>query len=206
MRAQEGLQLLNRRSFYAPNFGFEAGMDYLIDRSGAGTSGLDFSGVGGPSFTPPNDVFWNIGLRATLPLFTGFSRTAKFQQSTLNLQRIQYEKNNLDLVLEQRIRSSMENVGASYANIQLSRDAASSAVKNFDLVQDAYSAGLVSVIQLIDAQNASINAQRLAANAGYEFVIDLLSVNRAVGDFKILMNEEDRDAYFERLEDYMNSN
>ncbi|MCZ6693541.1 MAG: TolC family protein, partial [Bacteroidetes bacterium] len=201
--AQERLQLLNKRLFYTPTIGFQAGFDYFIDRGGAGTMGLDLSGLGGPSISQPNDVLWNVGLQASFPLFTGLKRTSQYQQATLNLERIQQERDNLELLLSQRIRNAMEFTGASFANIQLSRDAAVSAVKNFALVQDAYAKGLASVVQLIDAQNASLNAQQLASNAGYEFVIDLLSVQRAVGEFKFLASETERDDYFDRLEEYM---
>jgi len=166
--------------------------------------GLDLSGLGGPSILLPN-ALWNIGMQASLPLFTGLRRSSQYQQATLSLERIRFERSNLELLLDQRIRSSMQNVGASFANIQLSRDASEAAVKNFALVQDAYSKGLASVIRLIDAQNASINSQQLAANAGYEFVIDLLTVQRAVGEFKILSTQDERDAYFDRLAEYMNS-
>ena len=81
------------------------------------------------------------------------------------------------------MRSGLHRVGASYAGIQLAADAAEASARNLDLVTDSYSQGTMTIIQLLDAQNAAVLSQEAAANAIYTFLIDMLEVERALGRF-----------------------
>ena len=56
--------------------------------------------------------------------------------------------------------------------------------------------------RLLDAQNASLVADESAANALYDFVIDLMNVQRAVGRFEVFASEASRDQWFRDLETY----
>ena len=157
-----------------------------------------------PTFVEIEDLNWSIGLGASVPIYTGGKRQAVYQQSSIELQGLDYDRRNLINQLEQRVRTNMELVGASYANIEQSNAAASASQRNFDVVQDSYSQGVVSIIQLIDAQNAFLESQFLAVNSIYQFVIDVLNVERSVGLFYTLSSPEQRDDYFLRLEAFMN--
>lgn len=67
---------------------------------------------------------------------------------------------------------------------------------------DAYSRGVVNIIQLLDAQNAAFIAQLRAENAVHDFLIDFMEVQRSIGTFDIFMSAEEREAWFKRLEEY----
>jgi outer membrane protein TolC len=85
----------------------------------------------------------------------------------------------------------------------LSNDAADSARLNLTLVTDSYVRGIKSIIDLIDAQNQALVANQQAANAVYDFLIDLMAVQRSAGSFFLFSPEEERDAWMERLNQYM---
>ena len=55
---------------------------------------------------------------------------------------------------------------------------------------------------MLDAQNTAVVAELDAANAVYDFLIDMMEVGRAVGRFSVLMSGEERDAFFRRLDAY----
>ena len=93
-------------------------------------------------------------------------------------------------------------MGSSYPGIRLSRDAAEAARKNLDLVKDSYSRGVMSILDLLDAQNASLVAELGAANAVYDFIVDLMEVERSVGRFTFFMNPDEVESFFKRLEAY----
>ena len=198
LNAQERLIKLYRRNLYLPDIGVSGSADYIFNRGGAGSE----DPVVAPGLDVPNDVTWQLGLTASLPLFTGGRRTAIYQRSIIELEQLRFERFQLIIELEQRIRASMELVGASYSNIQLSYEAERAATLNFDLVQEAYKQGTVSVINLIDAQNQAIQAQLNAANAGYQFIIDLLNVDRAIGKYYSLSTDDERESYFYRLKEF----
>ena len=197
IEAKEREVLFNRRNLYQPSFGLDAGLDYSFLRDGAGSESIS------PDIEIP-DWNWSIGLGASVPIYTGGKRQALYQQSSIEIQGLQFDRLNLINQLEQRVRSKMQLVGASYANIEQSNAAARASKRNFDVVQDSYSQGVVSIIQLIDAQNAYLESQFLAVNSTYQFVIDVLNVERSIGLFYTLSPPEQRDAHFGRLEEFMN--
>ena len=83
---------------------------------------------------------------------------------------------------EQRIRSSLHLAGASFAGIEQAREAVAAAEKSLEVVQEAYSLGSATILDLLDAQNAAFSAEQVAANAVYDFLIDLVEVERRHGD------------------------
>ena len=150
----------------------------------------------------PDDTLWRVGLNATLPLFTGGARKADRIQAEEELSRFQLNYDSVANRVEQRIRSAMELARASRTGIGLSGEAAKAAGKNLDLVTDAYARGAVSIIDLLDAQNAALNAEELAANSVYDYLTDLLEVERAANRIELLGTPETAAAFFERLEKY----
>ena len=52
--------------------------------------------------------------------------------------------------------------------------------------------GVVSIVDLLDAQNTALSADEDAENAVFTFLIDLMRVQRAVGRFDFFMTPDDR--------------
>jgi hypothetical protein len=71
-------------------------------------------------------------------------------------------------------------------------------------VADQYGRGLVSIVDLLDAQNSSLRADQAAENAVYDFLIDWMDVERASGRFDFLMTPGQREEYFQRLAEFFN--
>ena len=105
-----------------------------------------------------------------------------------------------DRAAEQRIRSALHRAGASYAGIQLARAAAAASRRSLELVTDSYSVGAVSIIELLDAQNAAVLSREAEANAVYEFLIDMLEVERSMGRFYFDVAPAEIDGLFERVD------
>ncbi len=75
--------------------------------------------------------------------------------------------------------------------------------KTFDLVTDAYTRGSVSILNLLDAQNAQLYANQLTTYAYYDFMITYFQLQRAMGQFDILMTPEKRDEFLQKLIQFM---
>ena len=127
---------------------------------------------------------------------------AELNKSNIELERLNFEKQSVKQSIEQRVRASLHTAGASHAGIQQARNAAEAARKNLELVTDAYSRGAASIITLIDAQNAALVSSQAAENSVYDFMIDLMNVERAIGTFDFFRNTADREGYFQRLKDF----
>jgi outer membrane protein TolC len=194
-------------TFWAPTIAVQAGVTNRFTAGGAGTEFTpqlppdtpDLSGL----FTQPNDVDFGLGLSVSLPLFSGGSRFAERTQALDELAQLRVEREALAERIDQRIRSALHEAGSSYASIGLAEEGAEAARNNLDLVTDAYSRGTVSILELLDAQNAALVADLVAATAVYDFLIDLMNAERAIGRFDFFMTAAQRDAYFDRLEAFV---
>lgn len=197
----ERLRLAARRSFVVPDLSLRADLSHRFSESGKGVDSPldDFLPVALPR---ANDTDWSVGLNLTLPLFSGGGRTAELRQAEAELERLRTERRALADRIEQRIRSALQLARSSHTGIGLARQGTAAAGKNLELVTDAYARGVVSIIELIDAQNAALAAEQVSANALYDYFIDLMEVQRAVGRFDWFVDSEKRRAWFHRLEDF----
>lgn len=183
------------RAFWVPTVGLSGELSHLIGQDGEGSDG----GSLGLIPTPP-DTRWSVGVRASLPLLEGGARLARRRGAQESLLEMERERESVAERVRQGVRSAMHRAGASFAGIGLSRRAADAAHRNLELVADAYGKGAVSVIDLLDAQNASLVAEEGSANAELDFLLDLTDVQRAVGSFFCLDEPHARNDFLDRLE------
>ncbi len=57
----------------------------------------------------------------------------------------------------------------------------------------------LSIIDLLDAQNQALSADLDAANAVYNFLIDFMGVERAIGEFVTFMPEDSRQEWLKKV-------
>ncbi len=199
--AQERTYLSARRAFWSPDLALQGEITRIFSEDGAGSDGSALGSLPG-SVSQADDTDWNVALSLTFPFFTGGAKDAERVRAWEELSRQRLDRRSTVEKIEERIRSALHLTSASYPSITLSRSAAETARKNLELVTDSYSRGVVSIIDLIDAQNAALVADQGAANAVYDFLIDLMNVQRAIGRFDFFASAVERQAWFERLETY----
>lgn len=203
--ARRRARLAARRSFWVPDLSLQAGITHMFDETGEGVES-PFSRLKGllPVNIPEaDDTSWNVGIRLSLPLFSGGTRFADLVQAERQVEGLELERKALAARTEQRIRSALHNSRASYTGIRLSREGSEAAARNLELVTDAYSRGVVSILELLDAQNADLVAEQAAANAVYDFLLDLMAVQRAIGQFDFFLGADDRENWFRHLEQFL---
>ncbi|MEJ2084781.1 MAG: TolC family protein, partial [Acidobacteriota bacterium] len=198
--AQERLVQASKRAYWAPTLGFEGGIDEFLARAGEGTD----RGLPGAEGLFPfnNDTSWSLVGSATLPLYSGGRRLAERVQAEIELQSLELRRSAVAQRIDQDIRSSMQLTRASFAGIGLSEQASSAASRNLELVSDAYARGAVSIVDLLDAQRNALNAEQLVTDSLYNFLTDLMRVQRAANRSDFFMTQEQRELWLERLERY----
>jgi len=179
-----------RRALWSPTLAFQGNVTNELYDAGKGS---------GEPFDERN---WTLGLNLNFPLFSGGAKLAARRGAEEVMEQLLLERKALAERIEQRIRSAAHLTGASFAGIKLSADAAVAANRNLELVKDAYGRGTVDILGLLDAQNAAVLAEEGAANAVYDFLVDLMEVERSIGKFYFRGTQEQRDAWFARLEEY----
>jgi len=178
-----------RRAYWLPEF--SVGGRYT---SNLGQSGL---GAGPPAGEDLND--WSVGVQATLPLFSGGLKKANVSRATFELRQLESLRASTEERVEEQIRNQLHAAQAAHAQIALAATAAEASGKNFDLVSDAYARGKVTVIELLDAQDTALAASAAAAESLYNFLITMMSVQRAAGEYDFLLASEAKDALAARM-------
>jgi outer membrane protein len=196
--AQDRAKTSASRSLWLPDVGLQAGLRNMFSRGGAGSGSLP---IPIPLPKAP-DLTWQVGIQVSFAILQGGGPAAALEQSSIELDKLSLQKRSVQQGIEQRVRASLHAAGASYAGIQQARDAAEAARKNLDLVTDAYSQGAASIITLIDAQNAALVSTEAAENSVYQFLIDLMHVERAIGTFDFFRSPAEKEAYFQRLNEF----
>lgn len=198
--AQERGITLAKREFWVPTVSLFGDVTETFSKGGEGS---DTPSLGTIRVAEMDDTDWTAGVQATLPLYTGGGRRATLSRSREELSQLRYERDNTANRIEGRVLSAIHLIRASYPGIRLSMDAADAARRNLTLVTDSYVRGIKSIIDLIDAQNQALVSDQQAANAVYDFLIDLMAVQRSAGSFFLFAPEEERDGWLERLNIYM---
>ncbi len=180
IHAQQEVLEIAKRAFYAPDLFFDADIGKRFYQSGAGSREL-FSQI---------KTDWRFGINATFPLYQGGEKCADKRQAFQNLVRLKYQWAARAQDVEQRIRISIQNASGSYESIGLSEDAERAAKKNLDLVTQSYAQGTTTIIDLLDAQSQALNAELVTANAIYDFLVDLMELQRSIGRFDFQLSQE----------------
>jgi outer membrane protein TolC/ABC-type uncharacterized transport system substrate-binding protein len=158
--------------------------------------GQIFSGF---SIPLPNDVDWSIGINFSLNLFNGMRTSSQVEQSDIELMQIKIQKKSLEEKIVLRIRSEMENLKAKNFGVRQSQIQAEVAEKTLRIVSSSYSSGAVSILFLLDAQSASLNAQQTSANALYDLFISYMQLQRAIGHYDVLMTKEEKETFMNEM-------
>ena len=207
--AQRRVHSSASNSFWAPTVALQAGLTGRLAEGGAGTQFSPDLPPGSPDlsglFPQANDVNLSLGLSVSLPVFLGGSRFLERSQSFEEFTRLEVQQAAVGERVEQRVRTALHFAGSSYAGIGLAREGADAARNNLELVGDAYTQGLVSIIDLIDAQNAALVGDLGAATAVYDFLVDWVEAERAVGRFSLFMTAAERDDFFDRLDAFVSA-
>jgi outer membrane protein TolC len=189
-----------KRARWAPTLGLQAAFKDVLDRGGAGADGfgdaVDFE------LPAVDDTTWSVSVNAALPLFTGGQQVAERIRAEVNLERLQLERTATEERIDQRIRSTIERVRASFIGIRFAEQSAAAARENLTLVEDAYARGAASLLDLLDAQTAELNAAEQAANALYDFLDDWLQMHRAANLFELVIDSDKQTAFADRLDVY----
>ena len=180
-----------RREWYSPSVALQGQISGVVEEDRPGEDILE------------GEFDWSLGLSASLDLYTGGSRRARLARAELELAQLQTQRESARESIELNIRSNFHLANASYMSISLAQEAATAARKSLELVTDSYSQGAVSIIDLLDAQNAALQAEEGAANAVYAFLIDLMNVQRAQGRFDFFIPTEERRNVIDRTQNYL---
>lgn len=177
----------SRRSWWSPELSLSGQIGRVLGEHGRALGSAEGQ----------ND--WQVTLDLSLPLYLGGRRQSDIDRGVYTLHELKLRRLAEQHRIEHDVRSGLHSVQASYAAIDLAAMAADAARRNFALIQDGYNGGTVSIMGFLDARDAFLDADRAATDAVYDFLIDLMGLQRATGAFDFFLDAESMDAMAERI-------
>ena len=185
-----------KRKYYLPTISFSANQEHVFSRSG---SGADVPG------SNPVDSPWSAGVYVDLPFYQGGSKSIEIKDTMVEISRVKRQKLLLAQDIENSVRIVLSDVMVKMVTLESSQEAATYAKQNLELVQDAYSKGTVSVVELADAQNNSLTADLTALSSVYEYLISLFEMEKIYGKFNLLTPLDTKERLTDKFKEYYHS-
>ena len=146
-----------------------------------------------PLFAKPADgVYWSdfssIGLSLRVPLFTGFGTRAKVRQANNALSSLKVDLDDTKLALDLAFDNAKKQIENSLITINNQRENAQLAQEVLNNTNNNYTQGLASLTDLLDAENAMVEAQNNYTNAILEYKLAEIQFIKSKGELKNLLN------------------
>jgi len=176
----QGIQVgARQRRFFLPAFYADFSYDYLFEWS--------------PDLAERRDDTWTARVYATYPLFEGANRWFDLQRERSARRELEHQRELARQGVEQRTRTSFERVRSRFPVIGLSAEAARASRQNLEVVREKYAEGIVNVTDLLEAQNQSFTADQFATLSVYQFLVDLIDVQRSIAWFEFEKTDPELD-------------
>ncbi|MFH6965742.1 TolC family protein [Flavobacterium sp. FlaQc-28] len=183
LKKQEELLVFNKKAVeagYYPTLSLTAGYNYIGQ------------GPQMPWFAKPKDgVYWSdfsaIGLNLHVPIFTGFGTRAKVRQADVEIRSLQEDIKDTKLSLDLDYRNAMAQIDNNLVTIQNQKENMRLATEILSNTKNNYLQGLASLTDLLDAENASLEAQNNFTRAVLNYKIAEISLIKSKGELKSLI-------------------
>jgi outer membrane protein TolC len=147
----------------------------------------------------PISQSFNVGIFATYPIVNGGQRKHDLLRARSDLDQLSRSEQLVAEKIEQRTRTATRRIENSFPRIRFNRQSAESAAENLELVKERYIQGFVNVTDLLEAQNQSFRAELLATAAVFEFLSDLVELQRSMAWFEADKTPEEQDEFLDQI-------
>ncbi|RUT70825.1 TolC family protein [Flavobacterium cupreum] len=183
LKKQEELLVYNKKAVeagYYPTLSLTAGYNYI-------GQGPEF-----PWFAKPKDgVYWSdfssIGLNLHVPIFTGFGTRAKIRQADVQIRSLQEDMKDTKLSLDLDYRNAIAQIDDNLVTIENQKENMRLAKEILDNTKNNYLQGLASLTDLLDSENASLEAQNNYTRAVLNYKIAEVALIKSKGELKTLI-------------------
>ncbi len=147
-----------------------------------------------PWFAKPVDgVYWSdfasVGLNLRVPIFSGFGIKAKVRQADNALQTLKVNLDETKLALDLAFENSKKQIENSLITIENQKENAQLAQEVLDNTNNNYIQGLAPLTDVLDAENALVEAQNNYITAILEYKLAEIQFIKSKGELKTLTNK-----------------
>lgn len=131
-----------------------------------------------------------VGLRVSMPLYTGGTTEATIQENTFLLESSQYDFEDQRRETVQQIRSRYTQLSNNVSTIEARQQAIVSNQSALDATRAGYEVGTRNIVDVLNAEQSLYNAIADHASARYDYVINLLTLRQQAGTLDVAALEE----------------
>lgn len=146
-----------------------------------------------PWFKKPEiGVYWSdyaaIGLNLKVPIFSGFGTRAKVRQADNSLKSVKVDLEETKLSLDLAYENAKKQIDNSITTIKNQKENATLAQEVLSNTNNNYIQGLASLTDLLDAENALVEAQNNYTTALLDYRLAEIQLIKSKGELKTLIN------------------
>ena len=146
-----------------------------------------------PWFKKPADgVYWSdyaaVGLNLHVPIFTGFGTRAKVRQAENKLQSVRVDLEETKLALDLEYENAKTQIDNSIISINNQKENSKLAQEVYNNTNNNYIQGLASLTDLLEAENALVEAQNNYTTALLDYKLAEIQLIKSKGELKTLTN------------------
>ncbi|WP_202701618.1 TolC family protein [Flavobacterium sp. UGB4466] len=183
LKKQQELLVFNKKAVeagYYPTLSLTAGYNYIGQ------------GPQMPWFAKPSQgVYWSdfsaIALNLHVPIFTGFGTRAKVRQADVELRSLEEDIKDTKLSLDLDYKNAMAQIDNNLVTITNQKENMRLATEILSNTKNNYLQGLASLTDLLDAENASLEAQNNYTRAVLNYKIAEVALIKSKGELKTLI-------------------
>ncbi|MDZ7266250.1 MAG: TolC family protein [candidate division KSB1 bacterium] len=124
---------------------------------------------------------WSLAISASLPVFNSFQNYAGLQRERSALQQAQKMEEDFIRGLQLQVKQASLNLAAAEKRITIAEKAVEEANENLRIVNNSYEVGLLSSLDVVDAEVAATQAKASRIEARYDFFLAKAQLARAMG-------------------------
>ncbi|WP_456267976.1 TolC family outer membrane protein [Kushneria sp. AK178] len=122
-----------------------------------------------------------LGLEATVPIYTGGSTSAQVRQSTYSLEQTQYQQESQLRTAVQQVRSYYSRALNNVLSVQAQQRSIESNRSALEATRNGYEVGTRNIVDVLQAQQNLFTAISNYADARYDYVLNMLSLRQEAG-------------------------
>ncbi len=135
-----------------------------------------------------------LGVQFSIPIFENGQRKADILKTQAVIRGLAAQREKAAQQIEQRALAAFYNVSAAHPNMRLSRVSLEAAEKNYESIQEKYSQGAASILDLLDAQSSLLSQRQQAAVAGYDYLKIVHQLQRSIAWYEYSKTRDERNA------------
>lgn len=145
----------------------------------------NYSWQGGNLYSEPDRYYktWSFLGKVTLPVFDGFTAKGKIKAAKASLEQSKQQREALLDEINLEVRQAFSSLKAAQERILAQKENVETSQENLRIATERYKLGLLSQLELKDAELSLIESQTNYIKALYDYNLALAALDKAQGKF-----------------------